>query len=80
MTTPMTTTDSTHECPGPGCTRRVPRSQLACSRHWFQIPPEIRSRLWSGFRQHDGVMHARALEDCLAFFQAQPSPTVSEHD
>lgn len=42
--------DSTHECPGPDCKVRVSRSQLACRRHWYQVPLEIRRWVWSAYR------------------------------
>lgn len=61
----------THECPAIGCTIHVPQSQLACRAHWFSLPAEVRSRLWSAYRRNDADSHARALEDCLAFFRAE---------
>lgn len=61
----------THKCPAPGCTVQVPRSQLACRPHWFSIPQEIRSRLWSGYRSRDDLKHSQALSDAVAFLQAE---------
>jgi hypothetical protein len=33
-----------HDCPGPGCEAQVPYDMLACRRHWYQVPRNIRSR------------------------------------
>lgn len=40
----------THQCPGPGCVRRVPFDRLACPRHWFQVSHELRVEVWRAFR------------------------------
>lgn len=60
-----------HKCPAPGCTAEVPRSQLACRPHWYSIPPEIRSRVWSGYRSRDTVKHAQAMRDAISFLNAE---------
>lgn len=39
-----------HECPAPGCHRRVPTHQLACRAHWFALTPATRSRVWAAYR------------------------------
>lgn len=59
-----------HKCPAPGCEVMVPKVQLACRVHWFTIPQEIRSRLWTAYRSHDELKHRQALEDCIAFLNA----------
>jgi hypothetical protein len=41
---------SAHECPAPGCDAQVPRSQLACRRHWFAIPKPLRDEVWRAYR------------------------------
>lgn len=45
-------TDSDHDCPAPGCTRRVPYEQLACRSHWYAIPKMLRLAVWSAYRTH----------------------------
>jgi hypothetical protein len=38
-----------HRCPGPACDTLVPYEQLACPRHWYQVPLALRravSRAW----------------------------------
>lgn len=63
--------DTTHECPAPGCTERVARAQLACRPHWYSIPPEIRSRVWSGFRSSDAARHNQAMADAISFLRSR---------
>jgi hypothetical protein len=65
--------ERTHKCPAPGCTADVPRSQLACRPHWYSIPSEIRSRLWSGYRSGNTVKHSQAMADAVAFLRAEPA-------
>jgi len=53
------------QCPVPGCTARV-RSpqQLMCRVHWFAVPVEIRSRVWSAWRRwRRDFMEREALKD-----------------
>lgn len=43
-------TDTTHTCPAEGCDEVVPFDVLACKKHWFELPPQLRkgiSRAWS---------------------------------
>lgn len=61
----------THTCPAPGCNVQVPQSQLACRPHWYSIPPEIRSRVWSGYRSNDTTRHNQAMADAIAFLKAK---------
>lgn len=60
----------THPCPAPDCIVQVPQSQLACRAHWYSIPVEIRSRVWSGYRSNDVTGHTQATEDAIAFLKA----------
>lgn len=39
----------THECPGPGCSRKVASHMLACRRHWFQVSAATRRRVWDAW-------------------------------
>lgn len=41
-----------HECPAPGCTTRVERSRLACVRHWYALPKQLRDDVWAAYRRH----------------------------
>ena len=58
---------STHECPAPGCTEQVDGHRLACVRHWYAIPRDLRGELWRAYRE-EGQMsdgHVAAMEKCL---------------
>ncbi len=64
------TAGTTHECPGPGCAKRVPAHMLACRRHWYQVSAATRSRVWNawaggrgeGSREHRDAMRAAIAE------------------
>lgn len=58
--------DSTHECPGPGCKRRVPQNKLACPRHWSQVPPDQQSAVYTAYRMGDYAAHAAAMNAAIA--------------
>jgi hypothetical protein len=59
-------TDTTHECPAPGCDKRVPFEMFACKAHWFTIPTPLRSRLWSEWRDNPGEdSYFEVRADCL---------------
>lgn len=62
--------DDTHECPGPGCKKRVPREMLACRRHWYQVAPAVRAAVWRAWRAGNTADHAHAMR--LAIRQMQP--------
>jgi hypothetical protein len=38
-------------CPAPGCRIFVPRRRLACSDHWFTLPPELRQAINDTYRR-----------------------------
>lgn len=71
--------EPTHACPAPGCTKQVPHNQLTCRGHWFSVPQEIRSRLWSAYRSNDGARHAQAMADCISFLKAKAAPANGGH-
>lgn len=35
------------ECPSPGCRELRDTRYMACKTHWFQLPKEMRDRIWS---------------------------------
>jgi hypothetical protein len=35
----------------PGCDGPITRSQFGCRRCWFQLPAELRRRVWANFRR-----------------------------
>lgn len=58
-----------HECPYPGCPKRVPDEMFACRSHWFSLPAPMRSAIWRAYDHGEGVggdalltAHAAAIE------------------
>lgn len=73
------------ECAARGCHREVKATMLMCSEHWFQVPKEIRDRIWRQFaRKQRGVAgasreHYRACVDAIQSLGAVPEePVVPE--
>ena len=54
----MSATD--HRCPC-GCGTMIPRSKLACSDGWWELPPDLRQAVTRG-RGRDLTAISRALE------------------
>lgn len=62
---------SGHECPAPGCERRVPSSQFACRAHWYSLPKDIRDAIWAGYNKMPlGEAHINAMERATAYLEA----------
>lgn len=60
--------DDTHECPGPGCRRRVPSHLLTCGACWWKVPPAIReavNRTWRGGHGAGGAAHREAIRAAM---------------
>lgn len=45
----------THQCPKRGCRVQVPYEQLACKRHWYELPKAIRDAVNKAFRRGLGI-------------------------
>lgn len=74
----MTGSDTTHECPAPGCTHHVPFERLACPRHWFKVRPGNRRsllRLWRDKPGSDEYFACRAA--CLLDMGVAPADVAS---
>lgn len=59
--------DTTHECPAPACTRRIPFDLFACPQHWVAVSAGERSalnRAWRTEPGSDAYFEVRAR--CLA--------------
>lgn len=60
--------DMSHECPGPGCKRRIPPHMLACKRHWYQVSADTRNRVWRAWANGAGAgsdEHWAAIEQAV---------------
>lgn len=65
-------TDLTHECPAPGCLRRVRNDMLACSRHYHALPQTLKRNLyrtWADGRGAGTPDHAQAMRDCATWWE-----------
>lgn len=58
--------DTTHECPAPSCTARVPYERLACPTHWFSLAKPLRDALWRAYNDHGpgSEAHNAAVDAC----------------
>lgn len=41
-----------HTCPHPDCEIPVEDEMFACRKHWFSLPQDIRSPIWTAYRRH----------------------------
>jgi hypothetical protein len=55
--------DRWHVCPHPECEIRIPPNLFACRVHWYALPPEIRTAIWS----KDTKTHRSGLVDGIRF-------------
>jgi len=39
-----------HTCHWPDCKKQVPPAMWGCSKHWYTLPPTLRSKLWAAYR------------------------------
>lgn len=58
--------DTTHECPADNCTRRVPRSQLACREHWFKVSADTRRAVNATWSSGDLEAYVEVRADAVA--------------
>lgn len=59
-------TDTTHECPKDGCTRRVQQHQLACRAHWYLVSPATRREVYAAYRSGEFGRHAAAMDAAIS--------------
>ncbi len=38
-----------HHCHWTGCTEQVPPAMWGCRKHWFDLPKDIRDRIWNAY-------------------------------
>lgn len=39
-----------HHCHWPGCDKQVPPAMWGCSGHWYQLPADLRAKVWAAYR------------------------------
>lgn len=40
-----------HQCAAASCGKQVDLELLMCRRHWFMVPPDLRAKVWQGYRR-----------------------------
>jgi hypothetical protein len=67
----------THECAMGRvrlCEQRIPLHRWMCRPHWFQVPKEIRARVWETWGGGSGVLdpaYHEAVKDAVAAVKAK---------
>ena len=66
-------------CPIHGCHNKRKRAQVMCAGHWFQVPTELRNRIWNLFRESPGSdEHRQAVYEAIQIVNqkaGQAAPT-----
>lgn len=44
-----------HTCHHPNCNEPVPPARLACRKHWFELPQDLRNAVWRTYRKGQEV-------------------------
>jgi len=39
-----------HGCHWPGCNEQVPPALWGCKKHWFALPPLLRTKVWAAYK------------------------------
>ena len=62
----MSAGDGKHDCPKVGCPHRLDRNVLACKRHWFEVPAELRRELNRAWRSGDYLHYFELRQEVVA--------------
>lgn len=65
----MPATDTTHECPAPGCTKRVPHQYLACGTDWRRLPEPLRKAVNVAYRHGTATAHLAAIAAAVDWYR-----------
>lgn len=60
---------STHRCPAFECA-----AELTCRPHWFELPKELRDRIWHTYRArpYNAGKHTANVMEAIRYLQAEP--------
>jgi hypothetical protein len=62
-----------HLCPAPGCGEIVPRTMLACRKHWFSLPKAMRNDIWRAWRRDPyGDEHQALIAEAIEWLEERP--------
>lgn len=56
------------DCPAPGCSNSIPKTNVFCFRHWFALPEDLRGGIEAALRKHDLLAKGKAVGDALNYF------------
>lgn len=74
----MSRIDNTHECPRPGCERRVPYRQLACPDDWALVSPAHKREVYAAYKSGEVLRHLAAMSAAVADMGGDPPFPESE--
>lgn len=59
-------------CLHPTCHKVIESEMSCCLNHWYDLPEEIRKKVWREYRKGQGSdAHTDSLHDCYNFFRRQ---------
>lgn len=59
----------------PACDAMIKAHEVACKRHWFEVPRELRDRIWRLYRNRrtkGSEEHRRAVFEAIRFLTKEP--------
>ena len=65
--------DDKHDCPKEGCGARIDFEVMACKRHWFSLPPALRSSVGRAWRSGDLDAVLAVRSEVVAFLNGTAS-------
>lgn len=67
------TEELTKTCPVLGCKERVAYEHFACRQHWYELPANLRSKVYHAYRHRVATgevkRHVEAVAICLAWYR-----------
>ena len=59
----------------PACSTMIKAHEIACKKHWFTVPRELRDRIWRLYRNKrtkGSLEHRRAVFEAIRFLSPDP--------
>lgn len=53
-------------CPITSCVTKLHPGHLMCRYHWFEVPPQLRTRVWRTWRAYESVPSGSTYESYRA--------------
>lgn len=68
-------------CPANDCEKQTREPELLCKKHWFQLPDEMRRRIWALFKSAPGSWaHRKVCFDAIEYVNALQAPRQARFD